>query len=63
VELGQQAGVIRLDDSKQLALAAWSLTHGLAMLLMDGQIPIATSDSVAPLAHFITQVLVEGLAG
>jgi AcrR family transcriptional regulator len=63
VELGQQAGVIRLDDSKQLALAAWSLTHGLAMLLMDGQIPIATSDPVAPLANFITQILVEGLAG
>ena len=62
VNMGQQEGVIRLDDSNQLALAAWALTHGLAMLLMDGQIPITTSPSVAPLANFITQVLVEGLA-
>jgi AcrR family transcriptional regulator len=62
VETGQQAGVIRVDDSKQLALAAWALTHGLAMLLMDGQIPITTSQPVAPLSDFITQVLVEGMA-
>ncbi|WP_219892102.1 hypothetical protein [Chamaesiphon polymorphus] len=37
MELVRQAGVIRLDDSKQLALAAWSLMYGLAMLI-DGQI-------------------------
>ena len=61
VKTGQQEGVIRLDDSKQLALAAWALTHGLAMLLMDGQIPITTSQPVAPLSNLITQVLVEGL--
>jgi AcrR family transcriptional regulator len=62
IKIGQQEGVIRLDDSEKLALAAWSLTHGLAMLLMDGQIPIQTSQSVALLSSFITQILVEGLA-
>ena len=62
VNMGQQEGVIRLDDSNQLALAAWALTHGLAMLLMDGQVPISTSPSVAPLSKFVTRVLVEGLA-
>jgi AcrR family transcriptional regulator len=62
VKSGQQQGLIRPDNAQQLALAAWALTHGLAMLLMDGQIPMEDSQAVAPLSGFITQVLVEGLA-
>lgn len=62
VKAGQQERVIRMDDSEKLALAAWALTHGLAMLLMDGQIPTTNSQTVAPLSNFITQILVEGLA-
>jgi AcrR family transcriptional regulator len=62
VKRGQQQGLIRPDDSQQLALTAWSLTHGLAMLLMDGQIPMEDSRLVASLSGFMTQVLVEGLA-
>ena len=26
-------------DSKAVALGAWSVAHGLAMLMLDGQIP------------------------
>jgi AcrR family transcriptional regulator len=62
IKKGQQEGVIRQDDTEQLALAAWSMTHGLAMLLMDGQIPRETSQSVTLLSGFITQILIEGLA-
>jgi AcrR family transcriptional regulator len=62
VKNGQQRGLIRPDDSQQLALTAWALTHGLAMLLMDGQVSMEDSQPVASLASFITQVLVEGLA-
>jgi AcrR family transcriptional regulator len=62
IKMGQQEGVIRLDDTEQLALAAWSMTHGLAMLLMDGQIAIETFQSVALVSSFITQILIEGLA-
>jgi hypothetical protein len=61
VKTGQQQGVIRLDDSNQLALAAWSLTHGLAMLLIDNQISLTISQPATSLSSFVTQVLVEGL--
>lgn len=60
VETGQQAGVIRQGDPIQLAQAAWSMSHGFVMLLMDGQIPKAPDQSVASLSNFITQVLIEG---
>lgn len=62
IKSGQQQRLIRQDDPQQLALAAWALTHGLAMLLLDGQIPMENSRSVALLSSFITQILVEGLA-
>ncbi len=59
---GQQAGVMRADDPRQLALVAWSLVHGLAMLLMDGQIPGMNPQSVMPLSTAVTQLLIEGIA-
>jgi AcrR family transcriptional regulator len=62
VKEGQQQGLIRPDDSQQLALTAWALTHGMAMLLMDGQIPMEDAQVVASLSGFMTRVLVEGLA-
>jgi AcrR family transcriptional regulator len=34
----QAAGVVRQDDPRQLALFVWSLVHGLAMLVIDGQL-------------------------
>ena len=37
VEL-QAGGVVRQDDPHQLALFVWSLVHGLAMLVIDGQL-------------------------
>ncbi len=58
---GQKAGVIRLDDAKQLGWAAWALVHGLAMLMIDGQIPISENQTVTSLSGFITRVMVEGL--
>lgn len=59
---GQQAGVIRADDSEQLALTAWALVHGWAMLCIDGQIPLSDTQSSHHLAVFATQILVEGLS-
>ncbi len=61
VETGQQSGVIRQDDPRQIAWAAWAMTHGFVMLLMDGQIRVSTTQLVATLSNFITQVLVEGI--
>jgi len=34
----QAAGVVREGDPKELALAAWSVVHGLAMLAVDHQL-------------------------
>lgn len=39
VRLCQRAGLIAEGDAKQKTLAAWSIVHGLSMLLLDGQFP------------------------
>jgi|SRR5579871_1265753 len=41
VEEGQRAGVIASGESRELAVAAWSQVHGLATLLLDGQLRVA----------------------
>ena len=35
----QQGGLVRAGDAGTMALSAWSLVHGLAMLALDGQLP------------------------
>jgi hypothetical protein len=46
-----------------LAIAAWSLTHGLATLLVDGQLQSFGfgEDSAETLAAMVTRILAEGL--
>ena len=61
VEEGQAAGAICPGEPKQLAWVAWSLVHGLAMLLIDGQLPLFNRGEVENLANFVTQTLVKGL--
>ena len=36
IEVGMAANLIQETDTTQLALAAWALVHGIAMLLIDG---------------------------
>jgi len=36
VERSQEEGSVRDDDSRRIGLTAWSLVHGLAMLIIDG---------------------------
>jgi AcrR family transcriptional regulator len=36
---GIAAGALRPGDADELSLAAWSLVHGLGMLMVEGQIP------------------------
>lgn len=61
ITAGQQAGAVRSGDALQLALVAWSTVHGLAMLLIDGRLPITPSEAEG-LAGFVTQTLTKGLA-
>lgn len=58
---GQAAGVIKPGEPQQLAQVAWSLVHGLAMLLINGQLSVLNVN-VEALASFVTRTLVEGLA-
>jgi hypothetical protein len=41
---GIQGGVLRAGDPDQLALAAWSMVHGLSMLLVERQLRPAHED-------------------
>jgi AcrR family transcriptional regulator len=57
----QHAGQVRHGDPRQLALAAWSIVHGLAALVVDGQLvdrSLLTNDE---LAEAVTRDLFLGL--
>ncbi len=59
---GQSAGVMRSGEPKQLASAAWAVVHGLAMLIIDGQLPVIESGEIDVLSGFVVHVFAEGLA-
>ncbi|MBP0000121.1 MAG: TetR/AcrR family transcriptional regulator [Cyanobacteria bacterium SID2] len=59
---GQNAEKIRPGDPVKLAWVAWSLVHGLAMLAIDGQLPISETHEIESIARFTTQTLSEGLS-
>lgn len=58
---GQAKGVIRSGEPKQLAWVAWSLVHGLAMLLIDAQLPLSNAADIVSIANFMTKTLTQGL--
>ncbi len=67
---GQNMGTIRPGNPEQLAQAAWALSHGLAMLLIDGQLTYKqigemsneqTPDVYESLFRVTTGLLMEGL--
>lgn len=57
---GQAAGMMRTGHSRQLAQVAWSLVHGLAMLIIDRQLPIEDQE-IRSMATLATHSLIEGL--
>jgi AcrR family transcriptional regulator len=61
IEAGQKTGKLSSEDSVQLAWAAWSSVHGLAMLIMDGLLPNSDTENMDSLINFVTRKLVEGL--
>jgi AcrR family transcriptional regulator len=60
---GQETGVIVTRDEHLLALASWSLVHGLAELLLDGNVGriARTPEAAVALAGRIVDVLDQGL--
>ncbi|MCP4408998.1 MAG: TetR/AcrR family transcriptional regulator [Gammaproteobacteria bacterium] len=63
VKNGQQAGVFKKGDARVLALTAWSLVHGYAMLASTSQLShlAASEDSILELARTAEVHLIEGL--
>lgn len=58
---GQTADKIKPGDPQKLAWVAWSLVHGLAMLVIERQLSLTDEASVTAFAELAVQVLGEGL--
>ncbi len=60
----QHRGLVRKSDPRALALAAWSTVHGLADLVVGGQVPRLGLDPANPaqLAAMVTERLFVGLS-
>jgi len=60
----QDAGLIRPDDPNQLAVIAWSIVHGLALLIGSGQIAVLGLDpsDVRGLSRYVGEAIIRGVA-
>jgi AcrR family transcriptional regulator len=58
----QRAGVVSDGDPEQLALAGWSIAHGLSVLQVDGQLNIVGGPATESAAESITRTIFLGLA-
>ncbi|MEM9009119.1 MAG: TetR family transcriptional regulator, partial [Cyanobacteria bacterium P01_F01_bin.86] len=58
---GQAMGAIQPGPPRQLAWITWSLVHGLALLLIDRQLPVVDEQDMLSLVTLATQSLVYGL--
>lgn len=60
----QAAGLVSEGEPRTVASVAWSTVHGLASLLLDGQLmpPPLTEAAVTPLAQYVVHSLYDGLA-
>jgi hypothetical protein len=66
IEEGVRSGALRSGDPDQLSLAAWSMIHGLSMLIIEGQLPALGVDpadraSVSRATDAVTTLLETGL--
>ena len=61
IAIAQAAGKVKPGDPQPLAWVAWSLVHGLAMLVIERQLPLMDEASVVAFAELATQSLMEGL--
>lgn len=63
VEAGQSAGVLSEDDPVRLAVAAWTMMHGLAVVLIEGQLsPLAVgAGSPEEAATVLAEILYAGM--
>ena len=62
IEDGQQAGGVAQGDPHELAVAAWSQVHGLATLLLEGQLGLEGTTGPEPLVRRCLDIFHAGLA-
>ena len=62
IDGGQRAGRLAPGDARELAVAAWAQVHGLATLLLEGQLPRDDDSAGEALVRRSLQILVAGLA-
>jgi hypothetical protein len=58
----QQQKLVRAGDAFGMALTAWSLVHGLVMLILDGQLSGKSAPSAEELTLRATELLMFGMA-
>jgi len=64
IEEGVRSGQLRAGDTDQIALAAWSMVHGLSLLIIDGQLTglCDTPAAVRSVSDNLARMLHRGLA-
>jgi AcrR family transcriptional regulator len=55
VEACQREGGLPAGDSKQLALLAWSMVHGIAKLAITGRFPFSSQKGVLKFAEYVIE--------
>lgn len=51
----QQEGVLSAGDTKQLALLAWSMVHGIAKLAITGRFPFSSQKEILGFAEYVIE--------
>jgi AcrR family transcriptional regulator len=62
IEGGQRSGAVAAGESRELAVAAWSQVHGLATLLLEGQLLLEDESAAEALVRRCLDILHVGLA-
>ena len=62
IEMLQGRGLVRAGDPQAMAIAAWSLVHGLAMLVLDGQVTGRSAPDPIDLTLEATELMMFGMA-
>ena len=63
IENGKAAGLLKKRNSQELALAAWSMAHGYAMLAIGGQLAevAPTKKEIDALSRVLCRLLLDGV--
>jgi len=60
IAMGLESGVFKANPARNIALAAWSLVHGYASLIIDGVVELDEQDPEQQL-HEVAQILSTGI--